>query len=132
MAISNNRIEEVDETHVTYTMTPSGTQRTVTKRVPGADFVRGFVQHVLPPGFHKIRYYGWQHPRRTIDREEVRWLACAALGLFFLLRFAPREPSPDLPPLTCAHCGGELKLVSVTFVNCAVLVNYCRPFLDSG
>jgi hypothetical protein len=132
VAISDKRIVEVDETHVTFSMTPSGTKKSLTKRVTGKEFVRGFVQHVLPTGFHKIRYYGWQHPRRKIDLDEVRWLACAAMGLFFLLRFAPVERPEELPPLTCVHCGGEMKLVSVTFVNSALLVNYCLSFFDSG
>ena len=132
VAISDKRIVKVDETHVTFAMTPSGTNRRITRRVTGMEFVRGFVQHVLPPGFHKIRYYGWQHPRRKIDLEEVRWLACVALGLFFLLRFAPVEQADELPPLACFHCGGELKLVGVTFVNCALLVTHRQSFLDSG
>ena len=61
VAISDKRIVKVSDTHVTFTMTPSGTKQTIAKTVTGMEFVRGFVQHVLPSGFHKIRYYG---PRR--------------------------------------------------------------------
>jgi len=132
VAISDRRIISVDDTHVTFSMTPSGTQRSVTKRVSGQEFVRGFVQHVLPTGFHKVRYYGWQHARRKLDPEEIRWLACAAVGLFFLLRFAASEQSEPLPPLTCPQCGGEMQLVGVTWFNCSLLVNSCRSFYDSG
>ena len=94
--------------------------------------MRGFVQHVLPPGFHEIRYYGWQHPRRKIDVEEVRWLACAATGLFFLLRFAPQEQTRPLPALRCEHCGGDMDLVMIILADGRVLWNHGRPFLDSG
>ena len=87
---------------------------------------------MLPRGFHKIRYYGWLNPRRKIDIEEVRWLACAALGLFFLLRLTPREEPIELEPLTCHHCGDELKLSRVTFFNCRLMVDYCQAFFDSG
>jgi hypothetical protein len=132
VAIGDKRIVKVDETHVTFSMTPSGTKTSVTRRVTGQEFVRGFVQHVLPCGFHKVRYYGWLHPRRTIDIEEIRWLACVALGLFFLLRFTPREQPAKLPPLECRHCGGELKLVGVTFLSSVFQVTYCQQFLDSG
>jgi hypothetical protein len=132
VAISDKRIVKVDDTHVTFSMTPSGMKNSITKRVTGTEFVRGFVQHVLPTGFHKVRYYGWQNPRRKIDVEEVRWLACVVMGLFFLLRFAPVEQAEELPPLKCFHCGGELKRVGVRFFNCALLVTYSQSFLDSG
>lgn len=132
VAISDKRIVKVDDTHVAFSMTPSGTKQRITRTVTGKEFVRGFVQHVLPTGFHKIRYYGWQHPRRKIDVEEIRWLACVAMGLFFLLRFAAVERAEALPPLACFHCGGELKLVGVTFRNCVLLVTHCQRFLDSG
>lgn len=132
VAISDKRIVKVDETHVTFTMTPSGTKHTITKCVTGSEFVRGFVQHVLPPGFHKIRYYGWQHPRRKIDVEEIRWLACAATGLFFLLRFATKERAEPLPALRCGHCGGDLKLVMIILADGRVLWNHRLPFQDSG
>ena len=69
----------VDDTHVTYKVKPSGSKHTVTRRVPGETFVGGFVQHVLPPGFHKVRYYGWMNSSSRIDLDEVRWLACAAM-----------------------------------------------------
>ena len=113
-------------------MSPSGTKHTVTRRVTGEEFVRGFVQHVLPTGFHKVRYYGWLHPRRKLDLDEIRWLACVALGLFFLLRFAPRQQPNELPPLRCVHCGGDLRLVMITFVGGLLLLDHRQPFLDSG
>lgn len=132
VAISDKRIVKIDKTHVTFSMTPSGSKTSISKTVAGKEFVRGFVQHVLPRGFHKLRYFGWQHPRRKIDHDEIRWLACVEMGLFFLLRFLPSEQPEQLPPLECYHCGGELKLVSVTFFNCAFLVTHCQSFLDSG
>ena len=132
VAISDKRIVKVSDTHVTFTMTPSGTKQAIAKTVTGMEFVRGFAQHVLPSGFHKIRYYGWQHPRRKIDVEEIRWLACVATGLFFLLRFMPRERPESLPALRCEHCGGELKLVKIVLYNGRVLWSHRQPFLDSG
>ena len=86
----------------------------------------------LRRGLHRIHYYSWLNSRRWIDIEEVRWLVCAALGLFFLLRFVPREKPIKLEQLKCHHCGGELKLSRVTFFNCRLLVEYCQSFFDSG
>ena len=41
----------------------------------GADeFMRRFLQHVLPRGFHKVRYFGLWHPaqRQNAARPEYR------------------------------------------------------------
>ena len=132
VAISDKRIVAVDETHVTYRVTPSGSKHTVTRRVPGETFVRGFVQHVLPSRFHKLRYFGWMHSASRVDLDDVRWLACAAMGLLFLLWLGRSDTAPDLPPLQCRRCDGAMKQVRVTFVPCKVLVDYCLAYQDSG
>ena len=35
-----------------------------TCRLPGHEFMRRFLQHVLPGGLHKVRYFGLWHPSR--------------------------------------------------------------------
>lgn len=140
IAISNNRIVAVDDTHVTFTMTPSGTKTPVTKRVAGTEFVRGFCQHILPQrpdsrgGFHKIRYYGFMTANSRINMEDVQWLASCALQLFFVIRYGLAVSSQRTvrPPLTCVHCGGELRLMYVVSASGAVLADHRQRFLDSG
>jgi hypothetical protein len=62
IAITNSRIISVDQTHVTYKYKDrrAGTWRTC--KVQGCEFIRRYLQHVLPKGFHKVRYYGIWHP----------------------------------------------------------------------
>ena len=38
-------------------------------RLTAMEFMRRFLQHVLPKGFHKVRYFGFLHPtnKRTLD-----------------------------------------------------------------
>lgn len=59
-AISNDRILKVDSTEVTYSWKDYANnyeqKTTVTK---GGDFLRLFCQHILPPGFTRIRHYGF-------------------------------------------------------------------------
>ena len=70
-----------------------------------------------------MRYYGWMNSSNRTDRDEVRWLACAAMGLLFLLWIGrPAEP-PQLPPALCIKCGGSLRMIQITYVNCRVLVD---------
>ena len=59
VAISNNRIERLSNGKVTfrYRTTDTGTLRTCT--LPAKEFIRRFLQHVLPKGFVKVRYYGF-------------------------------------------------------------------------
>jgi hypothetical protein len=65
-AISNARILAVDQTHVTFRYKDRKAETWRTKRLPGIEFLRRFLQHVLPRGFHKVRYYGlWHHSKRA-------------------------------------------------------------------
>ena len=57
-ACTTQRIAALDETSVTFRYTPSKSKRTKTRTVSGKEFVRGFLQHNLPRGFQKVRYYG--------------------------------------------------------------------------
>lgn len=64
IAISNSRIRSIDDSQVTFSaraLEPGGPQRTVT--LPNTEFVRRYLMHVLPPGFQKIRYYGFLNNR---------------------------------------------------------------------
>jgi len=63
-AISNARILAVDQTHVTFRYKDRGTHTWRTMRLGGVEFLRRFLQHVLPRGFHKVRYYGLWHPSK--------------------------------------------------------------------
>ena len=63
-AIGNGRILAMDQTHVTFRCKDRNDGRWRTIRLPGVEFLRRFLQHVLPRGFHKVRYYGLWHPSR--------------------------------------------------------------------
>lgn len=68
IAISNTRILAMDETHVTFRWKDRSADTWRTTRLDGVEFLRQFLQHVLPRGFHKIRYYGlWHHSKRQLS-----------------------------------------------------------------
>jgi hypothetical protein len=74
------------------------------------EFIRRFLQHVLPTGFMKIRYYGFMNPNCRIPLERIRGLIELSYG------FAVDLPVPEIEPRrlnTCPSCGGLLKLRSV-------------------
>jgi len=79
VAISNNRIRKLANGKVTfrYRTTDTGTLRTCT--LPAGEFIRRFLQHVLPKGFVKVRYYGFLasgcRPQLAALRQQLGCLA---------------------------------------------------------
>lgn len=62
IAITNRRILSIDGGHVTFRYQDARDQRWATLTLPSQEFLRCFLQHVLPDGFHKVRYYGLWAP----------------------------------------------------------------------
>jgi hypothetical protein len=59
VAISNNRILELADGKVTFRYRTTDTGKLKTCTLPAEEFIRRFLQHVLPKGFVKVRYYGF-------------------------------------------------------------------------
>ena len=131
-AISNNRIEAVDESSVTYKVRPTGEDCYRTRTVSGQEFVRGFLQHTLPRNFPRLRYYGFTSPNSKLQFAWVRMLVWFYLGWCYWLA-KQTEPEPiEKPPVRCAECGGAMQLTAITDGSGRVLYNHPLPFLDSG
>ena len=62
VAISNRRILKVANDTVTFRYRESDTGRWRTCTLTAEEFLRRFLQHVLPKGFVKVRYYGLFSP----------------------------------------------------------------------
>ena len=125
-AISNARILAVDETHVTFRFKDRSTDTWKIMRLPGVEFLRRFLQHVLPRGFHKVRYYGlWHHSNRSqstqawllliLDKKPSDAVGVAKIADLFevLSQLAEIDDSQDLgderddhaDSPCCPHCG---------------------------
>ena len=116
IAITNNRILAVDDATVTYRYKDRAADRQRRETVAGHEFIRRFLQHVLPAGFHKVRYYGLWHASR---REPL----CNLKNVLLLAQPAsppaePAAPEPDADPQAppsprhCPHCKtGHLTLL---------------------
>ena len=73
IAITNSRLVSMTQTHVTFRYKDRDTGENRTCRIDGVEFLRRYLTHVLPRGFHKVRYYGlWHHSRRKQARRA--WL----------------------------------------------------------
>jgi len=70
VAISNSRIVAVADGKVTFRYQKSGSRRWRTVPLQAGEFIRRYLQHVLPKGLHKVRYYGLWAPanRKRLGR----------------------------------------------------------------
>ena len=100
----------------------SGTKTWVTLKLSGEQFVRSFVQHVLPRGFQKVRYYGFMSPNCKLQLADARWLVWLWRGWAYWIgsQASARTPTP-FPSLCCRDCGGALELLVVTDGNGVIL-----------
>ena len=74
VAITNNRIDDLDDAGVTIRHKERTSGRWVHTRLSGHEFMRRFLQHVLPKGLHKIRYFGLWHPSQREQAARARLL----------------------------------------------------------
>ena len=82
VAITNARLVGLDEKTVTIRYKQRKSARWRTCSIAGEEFMRRFLQHVLPKGFHKVRYFGLWHPANRELAARVR------------LRLALDQPQP--------------------------------------
>jgi hypothetical protein len=94
VAISNRRLIAMEEGKVTFTYkdyAAGGKQRTMT--VSAEEFLRRFLQHVLPKGFVKVRHYGLlANGARERKLALCRWLL--ALAALVVAGVAPASVTP--------------------------------------
>jgi hypothetical protein len=116
VAISNRRLISADETGVTFKWKDyriEGPGRYQTMTLPTHEFIRRFLIHVLPRGFHRIRHYGLlASGNRAANIARARALLAVPAR--------PRQPEtseaaaldePPLLPHPCPCCGGRMMII---------------------
>lgn len=74
VALTNHRLDRFAHGRVTFRYTHARTQETRRVTLPVDTFIARFLQHVLPRGFTKVRYYGLLSPTGRTDLERARQL----------------------------------------------------------
>lgn len=110
VAISNRRLIRFDASGVTFRYKDyrqSGADRQQVMTISTEEFIRRFLLHVLPKGFHRIRHYGLlAGATRKAHLDHVRQLLGVALPA---TADAPIEPDDVRPPCPC--CGGHMVVI---------------------
>ena len=117
VAISNSRLLALDERGVSfrwkdYRARDTGKPWIKTMTLPAEEFLRRFLLHVLPGGFHRIRHYGLLAASARADIERIRAMINAPSA-------KPVEVSTDddageeavAPEFACPCCGGRMRIV---------------------
>jgi hypothetical protein len=117
IALTTHRLLSIEAGQVSFRYQGSQDQRWRTMTLPAHEFIRRFLQHVLPQGFHKVRYYGlWSPVHRPLLHQLQLCLAAHAADP------PPTAPAPApqatdawCPPLRagqpCPSCGQGLLVV---------------------
>jgi len=107
VAISNSRIVKLENREVFFKYLKPQSNRWRTMAVDVMEFMRRFLQNVLPTGFMKIRYYGFLHPACSVALEKIQALIELAFGFEITTPKIVLKP-PD--PMTCKSCNATLIL----------------------
>jgi predicted Zn-ribbon and HTH transcriptional regulator len=129
VAISNHRIVDVTDTHVTFRWKDyahHNKRRLMT--VTQEEFLRRFLEHILPKGFPRIRYFGFLANRRRAESLPL----CRAL-----LAGAPPTETPgttvQTPFWRCPYCQGAMQIVEVLTAKQVIRAERGQvPVLDSS
>ena len=113
VAISNRRLVAMNDEGVSFRWKDyraKGRTRHKTMTLAPEEFMRRFLLHVLPSGFHRIRHYGLlANARRRGNLARVR----------ALLDVPPPEPISDetavtpVPAFVCRCCGATMRVVEI-------------------
>jgi predicted Zn-ribbon and HTH transcriptional regulator len=119
VAISNRRLIALDERSVTFKVKDyriEGPGRYTTMALEIGEFIRRFLTHVLPKGFHRIRHYGlFASSNRTKTMETVRKL----LNLAPPAAEATSDTDPAQPLVhPCPCCGGRMIIIETFEAGC--------------
>ncbi len=127
VAITNSRLLDLDETHVSFRWEDRrkrGGHKGKVMRITIAEFMRRFLLHVLPNGFHRIRHYGLLANGHRADKLILcrSLLAVASAAVDRNNDEDNKLGATDYEPPPCPCCGGRMKVIE-TFDG-----SLCRPY----
>jgi Putative transposase/Transposase zinc-binding domain len=107
VALSNNRIVGVQNDRVTFRYRDGESKQVKLCSLPALTFLGRFLQHVLPKGFVKVRYYGlFSHQQRHLLAEIRQRLQLATSSTVVPDTTLHSQPMPVTPVVVCCPlCG---------------------------
>jgi hypothetical protein len=115
IAIANSRLLDLDQTHVSFRWRDyrkNGVRNDKVMRIEVAEFIRRFLLHIPPSGFHRIRHYGLFANGHRAEK-------LALCRILLDVRPTPTDRNNDdnvdpgvarHEPPPCPCCGGRMKV----------------------
>ena len=129
VAIANSRLIALDDNGVTFTWKDyraKGRERQKLMTLASGEFIRRFLIHVLPSGFHRIRHYGiFANGGRAEALTRARELLRAPA-----MQIEPDDADAGEPPMLpypCPCCGGRMIIVETFERNATPQTPPTRP-----
>jgi len=107
IAISNKRILKLENDQVTFAYNDPHTRRWKAMTLPVFEFIRRFLQHVLPKGFKKVRHFGYLSSRN----KQLLSLLHYVFGTVAIDTITEIETESRLPH--CSICGRPMILIEI-------------------
>ena len=116
VAISNRRLLSLDDKGVTFKWKDyrlEGRERYQVMTLTTHEFIRRFLMHVLPAGFHRIRYYGLlatgKRAENIVRAREL--LTPPIIPLDAIKAASTNAAQPQTPEHRCPCCGGRMIII---------------------
>jgi hypothetical protein len=103
IAITNSRLLSMQDGNVTFRYQESQNNTWKTMTLKGGEFLRRYLQHVLPKGFHKVRYYGLLSPANRLRLKRVQLLLAERSRIKEVDEKVPEAAPKHICP--CCHEG---------------------------
>ena len=120
VAISNRRLVSLNDNGLTFKWKDyriEGPERYKAMTLDTHEFIRRFLMHVLPQGFHRIRYYGLLTSQtRAKNIARVRELLAVPLIPVDAIKAANPKPEESKAPEHPCPCCGSRMLIIETFL----------------
>ncbi len=109
-AITNARMLRVDQNSVSFRWKDrSDHNRRKALTLPGIEFARRYLRHVLPTGLRSVRYYGFCHPTAQANRLRIQLHSGRPVQFGDTAALLPGLAESRCPP--CPRCGGPTQLL---------------------
>jgi len=110
VAISNNRIKSIENNVIKFTYKGRDRKTWKSTTLEPMEFIRRFLQHVLPKGFMKIRHCGFLSPNSPFSIEQLRELISLIHDVFHDL--LPEIQEYKKKGIKCPCCRNPLKFIA--------------------
>ena len=114
VALANSRLVAIEDDHVAFTWKDYRQDGAVkVMRLAPDEFIRRFLLHTLPDGFHRIRYFGFlANRRRAANLALCRRALAQQIERSETPIVGAVSSSPSVHPPTCPECGGVMRMLA--------------------